>query len=200
MTGAMLSNGRVTLTPPTDGDVDAVTEYCRDPEVQRWTTVPRPYERADAVRFIVDVVPAGWATGTTATWAIRREPAGALVGMIGLDGIADGAAEIGFWLAPGARGQGVMTAAVDLVCDHAFAATAQGGLGLRRIVWHAFTGNIPSATVARRAGFRFEGTRRLGGAQRGERLDDWSASLLRDDPRVPAPGWPAETFVTGSSA
>lgn len=195
MTGVTLSGDRVTLSPPEEADVDLVTEYCRDPEVQRWTTVPSPYERTDAAHFILDVVASGWATGTTATWAIRLEPGGELRGMIGLDGITDGAAEIGYWLAPEARGQGVMTAAVELVCDHAFAAGSRGGLGLRRIVWHAFLGNIPSAMVVRRAGFRFEGVRRLGGVQRGARFDDWSASLLRDDPRAPASGWPAETFA-----
>lgn len=195
MTGVTLTGDRATLSPPGQADVDPVFEYCRDPEVQRWTTVPSPYERADAIHFILDVVAAGWATGTMATWAIRREPGGGLRGMIGLHGIADGAAEIGYWLAPDARGQGLMSAAVELVCDHAFTPVSQGGPGLQRIVWHAFTGNIRSATVARRAGFRFEGTRRLGSVRRGERLDDWSASLLRDDPRTPASNWPAETFA-----
>ncbi|NEN06953.1 GNAT family N-acetyltransferase [Diaminobutyricibacter tongyongensis] len=195
MKGVTLSGDRVTLSMPDESDVELVTEYCRDPDVQRWTTVPSPYERTDALHFILDVVPAGWVTGSMATWAIRREPADELRGMIGLNGIAEGAAEIGYWLAAPSRGRGLMTAAVELVCDHAFAPAAQGGLGLRRIEWHAFTGNLPSAAVARGAGFRFEGTRRLGGVRRGERLDDWSAALLRDDPRAPAPGWPSETFA-----
>jgi RimJ/RimL family protein N-acetyltransferase len=195
VTGVTLSSDRVTLSPPAEADLDLVAEYCRDPAVRRWTTVPDPYTRADAEHFVLDVVAAGWATGTTATWAIRLEPGGDLHGMIGLHGIADGAAEIGFWLGPRARGRGLMSAAVELVCDHAFAPELQAGLGLQRIVWYAYVGNVASASVARRAGFRFEGMRRLGGVQRGVRLDDWSASLLRDDPRVPAPGWPAETLA-----
>lgn len=198
MIPATLRGDRVVLSSPGADDIDRVTECCRDPAVQRWTTVPSPYERDDAEHFVLDVVSNGWATGTACTWAIRFEPAGTLMGMIGLDHASDDAAEIGYWLAPEARGSGVMSEAVSLVCEFGFAdpssAGVNAGLALRRIEWHAFVGNVASAAVARRAGFRFEGARRLGGAQRGSRLDDWSAALLRDDPRVPAPGWPAEAI------
>jgi RimJ/RimL family protein N-acetyltransferase len=85
-----------------------------------------------------------------------------------------------------------MTEAVSLVLDFAFAAHPDG-LNLQRVEWHAFAGNTASAAVARRAGFRFEGASRLGAVQRGARRDDWQAGLLRDDPRTPADGWPAET-------
>ncbi|WP_345763769.1 GNAT family N-acetyltransferase [Diaminobutyricibacter sp. McL0608] len=189
-----LSGTRVTLTPPHEADIDRVSELCQDPAVQRWTTVPSPYRRDDAVHFILEVVPAGWTTGTTLTWAIRLGHGGDLIGMIGLHDIAGRSAEIGYWLAPEARGGGIMTEAVQLVCDYGFAA-GDDGLGLQRITWHAFAGNIPSATVAQRAGFTFEGMRRLGAVQRGHRLDDWSASLLREDPRLPVPGWPMETLA-----
>lgn len=189
----VLTGSRVVLSVPGEGDLDRVTEFCSDPAVAGWTTVPSPYSRADAEEFVLGLVVETWADGKSCTWAIRLQPDGDLVGMIGLDGIRDGEAEIGFWLAPEARGQGVMTEAVSLTIDYAFASAA--GLGLQRVVWHAFVGNAASAAVARRAGFRFEGTRRLGGTQRGRRLDDWQAALLHDDPRVPASDWPDVTYV-----
>ncbi|UAJ80503.1 GNAT family N-acetyltransferase [Leifsonia sp. ZF2019] len=187
----VLTGARVVLAAPVEADVDRIAELCVDPAVAEWTTVPSPYTREHAVGFVTGMVADGWITGRSCTWGIRVD--GMLVGMIGLDGIADAAAEIGFWLAPAARGHGIMTEAVGLVLDFAFAA-APDGVGLERVVWHAYAGNHASAAVARRAGFVFEGISRQGAVQRGRRRDDWQAGLLADDPRTPADGWPAETW------
>jgi RimJ/RimL family protein N-acetyltransferase len=194
----VLAGSRVVLSIPGERDIDRVTELCQDAAVSAWTTVPLPYTRADAEGFVLGMVTRGWAERTNCTWAIRREATGELLGMIGLDGIDDGEAEIGFWLASAARGQGLMSEAVSLVLDYGFApedAQPVAGLGLERVVWRAFLGNAASAAVARRAGFRFEGTRRRGGVQRGRRFDDWQASLLRDDPRHPVSDWPDATSI-----
>ncbi|WP_431279690.1 GNAT family N-acetyltransferase [Leifsonia poae] len=194
----VLTGSRVVLSIPGEADIDRIAELCRDPAVAAWTTVPVPYSRGDAENFVLGMVTRGWAHGTHCTWAIRRESGGPLVGMIGIDGISDGDAEIGFWLAPEARRQGLMSEAVSLAVDYGFAqrgAEGRSGLALDRLVWRAFVGNAASASVARRAGFRYEGTRRLGGIQRGRRLDDWQAALLRDDPRDPVSDWPDETYV-----
>lgn len=185
------------LSAPTMDDVDAIAEACQDPEVQAWTTVPSPYSRADAEAHVRDKVAAGWADGSACTWAIRLGEDAAVVGMVNCFGIADGGAEIGFWVAAEVRGRGVVSEAVELVCDFGF---APDGLGLQRIQWHAKTGNVASAAVARRAGFQFEGTARLGGAQRGVRVDSWSAALLVTDDRRPAAGWPAATFAQDAHA
>jgi RimJ/RimL family protein N-acetyltransferase len=112
-----------------------------------------------------------------------------LVGMIGVEGVRDGAGEIGFWLAPEGRGLGIMTEAVSAVLDYAF---DPDGADLQRVQWRAYRGNLPSARVARLAGFHFEGTRRLGAAGRDGREDEWTAAILATDPRSPADGWPAE--------
>ncbi|MFJ8895741.1 GNAT family N-acetyltransferase [Leifsonia sp. NPDC102414] len=190
----VLTGSRVVLSVPGAADIDRVTELCAEPAIARWTTVPSPYVRENAETFVLDIVPAAWTSGASRTWAIRESEDGELIGMIGLDGIRDGEAEIGFWLAPEARGRGLMTAAVALAIDHAFA-PEPSGLGLERLVWRAFVGNAASASVARRAGFRFEGTRRAGGVQRGVRLDDWQAALLPSDPREQADDWPDATYV-----
>ena len=196
----VLTGPRVVLSIPGEADIDRIAELCQDATIARWTTIPVPYSRADAEGFVLDLVTGGWARGTNCTWAIRSSPRGQLDGVIGLDDIGDGKAEIGYWLAPDARGRGLMSEAVALACEYAFTAesgpsAAAPGLGLRRLVWHAYVGNAASASVARRAGFRYEGFRRLGGLQRGIRLDDWQAGLLRDDPREPTSGWPDDTYV-----
>ncbi|MCX7520959.1 GNAT family protein [Microbacterium sp. STN6] len=186
----MLRSSRLALSAPTLDDVAAITAECQDEAIQRWTTVPSPYTRADAEGFVREVATPGWEQGTSCTWGIRMGgplalgasrqagdagsagassgsrgagagssgagagssgagagspgaeagspgagagffesnsvQVGPLVGMIGLDNITDGAAEIGFWLAPGARGLGVMSEAVGLVCSWAFAEPGPG--------------------------------------------------------------------------
>jgi RimJ/RimL family protein N-acetyltransferase len=189
-----LTTPRLVLRAPDEALIDAIAEACTDVAITRYTTVPAPYSRADAEGFVREYVRTGWDQGTGCVWAIRSaaDP-GLLFGMIGLEGISNGSAELGFWLAPAARGHGYMDEAVAPVLEFGFSAA---GLGLDRVQWQAIPGNVPSAAIARRAGFRYEGLRRLGGVHRGTRVDLWVAGLLATDPRSPQKeGWPADTFA-----
>jgi len=58
------------LRAPEPRDVDAIVAACRDPESQRWTTVPRPYGRPDAEVFVTDIAPTRWAYGDGAVCAV----------------------------------------------------------------------------------------------------------------------------------
>ena len=170
-----LTDGVVLLRVPGPADVDRVTALCQDPAIHEWTTVPSPYARPDAEGFLTRLVPEGWARGTQWNWSVRQADDDLLVGMVGLARGDDGAAELGYWLAPGARGRGLMGRAVALVV-----ATAFDRLGLDRLTWRAFVGNGPSRRVAERAGFRVaEGWRP--GEHRGAPRDEWHGELLRAD-------------------
>lgn len=188
----LLSGPRVTLSSPTEADVDRIAEVCADPAIARWTTVPSPYRRENAVGFVSSVVPDGWASGRVCTWAVRVDDV--LVGMVSIGDIREHQGEIGYWLAEEARGRGIMSEAVELVIGYGFR-RAPEGLALRRMVWRALVGNAASASVARRAGFRFDGVVPHGAEQRGRRFDEWRGTLLPTDPREPATGWPEATFV-----
>lgn len=177
-----LTNGVVVLRAPDNRDVDRITVLCQDAEVQRWTTVPTPYRRADAEAFITRVVVPGWEAGTTLTWAVRDAGTDRLDGMIGLAMEPASSAEIGYWLGPEVRGRGIMSRAVALVLDHAFSAA---GLGLERVSWCAISGNTASRVVAERAGFTIEGLVRGYAVQRGVRQDAWVGTVLASDLRRP---------------
>jgi RimJ/RimL family protein N-acetyltransferase len=188
MAERMLSNGTIWLSPPTMDDVDTITQCCRHPSIGEWVTIPVPYHREDAEEFIRNVVEQGWGE-LQASWGIRLRPDGPVVGMVGLNKTIGGsedetAGSIGFWLVPQQRGRGLMTQAVRVVCDYGF-----GVMALLRIEWRAFVGNHPSAAVARRAGFRYEGLLRQGGTQHGVRRDQWVAGRLTTDPPDPV-DWP----------
>ena len=76
--------------------------------------------------------------------------------------------EVGFWMAPWARGRGIMTDAVRLVCRWGFA-----DLGLGRIEWWANVGNDASRRVAEKVGFTMEGT--VPGPPRCTAASGWTA-------------------------
>ena len=63
--------------------------------------------------------------------------------------------EIGYWIRPTATGQGHVTEAVTLLTRFAIDV-----LGAKRVEIRCDERNTPSASVARRAGFVFEGVRR----------------------------------------
>ena len=180
------------LTPPSTADLHEIARACQDPDIAAWVAVPQPYAHSDAEFFLEHVVRPGWRDGTQASWTVRRSTDDPLVAMVGLHDIGARSGELGFWTAPWARREGVMSAAVQAVLDHAFDAD---GLGLERVLWQAYVGNWPSRRVAWRAGFRLEGTIRLEAVHRGVRRDSWVGTILAGDPREPNEPWPREAPV-----
>jgi RimJ/RimL family protein N-acetyltransferase len=154
-------------------DIDAIAEQCRDDEMQRWTTVPVPYTRSDAEGFVAQVRQA-WTDGSAAALAIELD--GNFAGSINLD-FRDGAwSEIGFGLAPWARGRHVMRRAVRIMLAWGF-----GELNLAGVEWRAHVGNHASWRVAEACGFQLEGTVRGLLVQRGLRVDGWIGTVLADE-------------------
>ncbi|HEU0041996.1 MAG TPA: GNAT family N-acetyltransferase [Jiangellaceae bacterium] len=187
----------ILLAAPTADDIDVLTVICQDAEIQQWTTVPSPYERVHAQSFVTEFVPQGWDSGRELTWAIRDPADRRVLGMIGLTDLGDRRGEIGYWLAPEARGQKVMSRAVRLVIDYAFAGE---GLGLTHLLWQAFAGNWASRRVAWATGFALEGALRGGLAQRGARRDAWLGTLRADDSRTPTTPWLQVPVLRGEVA
>lgn len=166
-----------TLRRPEERDIDAIAAACADPDAVRWTSVPTPYGRADAEEFALRIAPLTWARGAGAVFGIA-DPAGVWVGNIDLRILPEDPliGEVGFLVAPEARGSGYATAALRALCEWAFAE-----LGLARVRWRAHVGNVASRRVAEKAGFTMEGTLRGDLAQRGERRDAWVAGLVPGD-------------------
>ena len=185
MIPVVVGTGRVTLDSLLPSDTDAILRYCQDSEIQRWVQVPSPYRREDAAYFTGAYTTAAASSPDITIWGIRV--GGELTGLIELRHEPLRSATVGFWLGHEHRGQRIMSEALALVVQYAF---DQQGLDLDRLHWECFVGNHASAAVARRCGFRFEGTMRQSAVHRDRRLDAWHASLLRDDDRVPSGGWP----------
>ncbi|MEU5672181.1 GNAT family N-acetyltransferase [Micromonospora sp. NPDC047753] len=173
----------VLLRPWRETDAEAVHRACQDPDIQRWTTVPRPYRPEHAHGFVTEMSRKAWAEGTGAPFAVCDPDTGELLGSSGLTSIGEGGTgEIGYWTAPWARGRGVMVRATRAVARWSF-----DTLGLRRLIWQAEVGNHASRLVALRAGFRIDGRLRLADpALLPGSADGWIGSLLPGE--VPAAG------------
>ncbi|MEU6205591.1 GNAT family N-acetyltransferase [Micromonospora musae] len=173
------------LRPWRADDAEAVYRACQDPDIQRWTTVPRPYRPEHASGFVTDFTASVWRDGTGAPFAVCDAATGELLGSCGLVTLDTrvGSGEVGYWTAPWARGRGVTTRATRALARWAFDV-----LKLRRLSWQAEVGNHASRLVALRAGFRVEGRLRLADPVPGGRSEGWIGSLLPGE--VPAPGEP----------
>jgi RimJ/RimL family protein N-acetyltransferase len=156
-----LTDNVVTLRAPSVADVDWITETLSNaPDVSRWTRVPSPYEREHALQFL-DMSAAGRAAGTDASFLVCDAVSGTPLGAVGIHRLGVAVepwssflpAEIGYWLAPSARGRGVVTRSVDLVSTWALQ-----DLGHPWVMIQVLDGNDVSRRVADRAGFEFVGS------------------------------------------
>ena len=188
-----LVDAELTLRRHRPEDIDGVLEQCQDEQMQRWTTVPVPYQRSDAEAWVTETTARGWEEGSTAAFAI--DVAGRFAGTVDLRLLPGAAAEIGYGLAPWARGRGVMSRAVRLALGWGF-----GELGLLVVHWQAFVGNWPSRRVAWACGFRVEGSVRGLCLARGLRHDAWIGSICQGDAMRPTTRWLDPVALSGRRA
>lgn len=156
MVDTLITDGTLLLRLPGEPDVDAMVAACQDPDIPRWTLVPSPYTREDAVAWVAHARAVA-AQGTELHLLVldaRDERLLGSAGLVSLDRVA-GVGEIGYWLAREARGRGVMTRAIGLLRDH-----AADVLGLTAIDILAHRDNATSRRAAERAGFAPTGEER----------------------------------------
>ena len=179
-TNVEIRESGILLRPWQAADADEVFRACQDPEIPRWTMVPQPYRFEHAIDYVTTFTAQTWANGTGAPFGVFDPATGAMLGACGLVSLDRdaGVAEIGYWVAPWARGRGVATGAARAV-----ARWALHSLGLRRVVWRAKLGNHASRLVAARIGVRFEGVQRAALRGRDGWYDGWVGALLPGDLR-----------------
>jgi RimJ/RimL family protein N-acetyltransferase len=170
-----LTDGVVTLRPWRADDVDALVEICDDPEIVRFTRVPTPYTRDDALMFMAQQV-AAQESGALASFAVADAADDRLLGSIDVRRGPDSRATVGYLVGAAARNRGVASRAARLVSRWALAE-----LGVARVEIHVRPDNPASQRVAERAGFTREGVLRSYLEMRGERYDSVMFALLPDD-------------------
>ncbi|MGW0883545.1 GNAT family N-acetyltransferase [Streptomyces sp. NPDC002671] len=137
-----------------EGDAEALMAAGQDPAIRLWNrfTVGSPEE----ARRRIERMHERWRAETAAVWAIAR-PGGAAVGLgaWGDIDLADGTAEIVYWVLPEARGAGIVAEATLRLTQWAL-----DDLGLHRLRLCHSVANPASCRVAEKAGYALEGTQR----------------------------------------
>jgi RimJ/RimL family protein N-acetyltransferase len=177
--GDPLVDGATALRAWRDSDLQPLVVAGQDPEISRWTRVPYPYGASDARAYLLqrhDTLQAGAAAPFAIVSSADRDH---LLGSISLMRFSwqHARAEVGYWLAKDARGQGHVTRAVGLITAWGFR-----HLGLERIDLLAATGNPASQRVAERCGFTREAVLRSYLPGKEGRQDMVAFGLLTTDP------------------
>lgn len=166
-----LSDGVIALRRWREDDSEFIYRCCQDEAIQRFTFVPTPYTRDNALEYVTarsdDVLDLAVAD------AGSDEALGA-VG-IGIDH-ANKVAQAGYWIAPERRGRGIAPRALTLLARWAF-----DNLDIARLQLYTHTYNPASQRVAEKAGFVREGTLRSYRDIKGRREDVVMFSLLPQD-------------------
>jgi RimJ/RimL family protein N-acetyltransferase len=173
-----LADDVVALREWRSDDRTALVEMANDEMIQRWTRVPAPYTDRDADAWFA-LTRSTRAAGHQAAFAVVGPEDGELLASIDLrTNPADPAVgELGYMVAPRARGRGVATHAVELLTRWAF-----DSLGMERLEILVDPRNEASVKVAEAAGYAREGILRgYRTSRNGGRLDLTMYARLRSD-------------------
>ncbi len=182
-----LTDGVVVLRAHTRADAPGVVEQCVDPLSREWTTVPLDYTYRDALEFVGQTMPAGWADDSEWGFAVEAqddEGTPRFAGTVSLRNERVRRAEVAYGSHPWVRGRGVMERALRLLVGWGFSEK-----GLETVSWWANRGNWASRRLAWKVGFRIEGGARQWLVHRGELRDGWMGTLRSTDVQRPSAPW-----------
>jgi RimJ/RimL family protein N-acetyltransferase len=171
-----LADDAIRLEPLTQAHAPQLLALTEDPDVVRFTRVPvgadETFTRAWIRRY-----EDGWGDGSRAGFAIRALD-GAFLGFAAVVdlNLDQREGEIGYMVAPAARGRGIALRALGLLTRWGF-----DELGLLRLELRIDVQNPASASVAERAGYQRDGVLRSVYVKDGVRADVAVWSRLSQD-------------------
>jgi RimJ/RimL family protein N-acetyltransferase len=149
-----LGTERLRLRPWQPSDAERVHAIMRDRSMYEFLGLPDPYTLDVAREFVTAVGHEGRGDGTGLGCAMVERDGGRIVGSAALRlGVEP---EIGYWVAPDARGHGYAAQTTRALAAWGFS------VGVHRIYLACEVRNVASVATALAAGFRFEGVSREG--------------------------------------
>lgn len=157
---------------------ETLSTAANNPRVTQYMTngFPNPYTIPEAQKWIEFTK----SQSPVRDFAICDAETNSVIGTIGLKPRTDihhRTMEIGYWVGETHWGKGIATEAVKLFSVWAFANFEH----LARLEAEVFEGNDGSKKVLEKAGYVFEGRRRLAVEKHGVLLDTYNYSLLREE-------------------
>ena len=157
-----IESDRITLDIPLEPTFELAEEIYAEVDFSRQDLLkflpwPKSTNRAeDYFLYLANYCEQGYKDGVKFSYIIRSKETGKFLGIVDLIHIDNihKSTEIGYWLSSHATGHGYMTEAVRALEKAAFEN------GVVRIVIRNATTNIPSANVAKNAGYVLEGVMR----------------------------------------
>ena len=137
--------------------------------------LPYPYTEQDGKDFISAMLSADG----NETFAFAITVNNIVIGSISIfrqGNIHRQTAELGYYIAEGYWGKGIMTEAVKQICRYVFDKT-----DIIRIYAEPFAYNTASCRVLEKAGFQYEGTLRRNAVKNGRVIDMKMYSLLKEE-------------------
>jgi len=169
----MIGNDNVSLRPLYKQDAHVIASLADNPRVAAnlRDVFPSPYRFEDAVQFI-ELVQRG--TFGFCRAILYRDQFAGVISITPQSDVYRHSAEIGYWLGEPFWNLGIMTAAIELTCAHAF-----NQLGITRIFAGVFGGNEASKAVLMKNGFKLEGVKTKGVLKNNRLLDEYFLALVK---------------------
>jgi len=140
----------VEIAPLGREHLPAIQVLAGDPAIGATSFVPYPYPPDGAEALFLRATE-GRQNGSLYSFAVVQD--GSCVGVMSLMGVSDGHAELGYWVGKPYWGQGVATAAGELILKFGFE-----DLGLWRVTAGCLKRNPASARVLEKLGFHLTHT------------------------------------------
>jgi RimJ/RimL family protein N-acetyltransferase len=171
-----LADDSIRLEPLSQAHAADFIELIKDSDVKRFTLIPGGAD-GGFVRNWLGRYESGWLDGSRAGFCIRGADDAfyGFAAIVHLD-LDTREGEIGYMVAPAARGRGASARAVELLTRWGF-----DELDLERLELRIDVQNVVSERVAERAGYRREGVLRNVHFKDGLRTDTGVWSRLRSD-------------------
>jgi len=169
----------ITLVPYNSDYLELICAWRQDPVVRQYNPVDIVTSRVLHARFSGAASDFdNFENATLIFWLIKNDDA--LVGNISMKDINKRmlTAEIGYGVAPEARGNGYATEAVRLVTQRAFTESP-----LRRLIAYVHEGNLASRRVLERVGYQPEGVLREHYIVNGEPVNEIIYGILEREVR-----------------
>lgn len=150
----ILKTDRLILRPIIKGDLDAIFEHAKNPNVGPNAGWKPHADKAETKKIMKELF-----IGKDTVWAITLKDDDSLIGVVGLESDPKRSNSdirmIGYWLDESHWGHGIMSEAAKEVIRYGFEE-----LNLPMITANCFTYNIASKTIIEKLGMRKEGTLR----------------------------------------